>query len=159
MPRRTTQSRRRSPWAIGHSNRLASPTTSSRENRPTGQTIRYTGPFPETATTCQFPRFTSTVPAWPDWHRRVSRVTSSVSAQCRAPTAAAGSFVTQYTPTVVWAAIPRQGRTPLTPSQGYFSLGGSRSPSSRSANRGTKNSFVSVVSKTRPVSPTGTTLS
>src|SRR5262249_41744519 len=63
----------------------------------------------------------------------------------------------QYTPTVVWAAIPRHGFTPLTPSHGYFSYGFLRMPSSRSANRGTKNSFVSVVSSPRPQSPYGTT--
>ena len=60
--------------------------------------------------------------------------------------------------TVVVAANPWNGRTPLTPSQGYFSYGGSRSPSSRSRNPGTKNSLVSVVSLTRPVWPYSTTL-
>src|SRR6266852_6883742 len=44
--------------------------------------------------------------------------------------------LTQYTPTVVAAAIARYGFTPLTPSHGYFSEGGSRSPSSRSWKRG-----------------------
>ena len=44
--------------------------------------------------------------------------------------------VRQYTPTVVVAAKPRYGRTPLTPSHGYFSHGGSRSPSSRSRKPG-----------------------
>src|SRR4029079_7789050 len=62
----------------------------------------------------------------------------------------------QYTPTVVDAASLRNGRTPLTPSHGYFSYGGSRSPSSRSRNPGTKVSFVSVVSRTRPVLPYST---
>lgn len=62
----------------------------------------------------------------------------------------------QYTPTVVVAAISWNGRTPLTPCHGYFADGASRSPSSRSANRGTKNSFVRVVRRTRPVPPTGT---
>src|SRR5690606_31253093 len=65
----------------------------------------------------------------------------------------------QYTPTVVVAAKPRYGRTPLTPSHGYCSQGGSRSPSSRSRNPGMKSSFVSVVSLTRPVSPYSTILS
>ena len=64
----------------------------------------------------------------------------------------------QYTPTVVVAASSWNGRTPLTPSHGYFALGGSRSPSSRSANRGTKNSFVNVVNSTRPVWPYSTEL-
>ena len=45
------------------------------------------------------------------------------------------------------------------PVHGYCSHGGSRSPSSRSWKRGTKNSFVSVVSITRPVSPYPTTRS
>ena len=57
------------------------------------------------------------------------------------------------TPTVVVAANSWNGRTPLTPSQGYFSYGASRSPSSRSRKPGMKNSFVSVVSITRPVWP------
>src|SRR5689334_22780534 len=59
----------------------------------------------------------------------------------------------QYTPTVVVAANPRNGRTPLIPSHGYFSYGGSRSPSSRSRKRGMKNSLVSVVNMARPVWP------
>ena len=41
----------------------------------------------------------------------------------------------------------------------YFALGASRKPSSRSMKRGTKNSFVKVVSCTRPSAPCGTTLS
>src|SRR5687768_14367897 len=64
----------------------------------------------------------------------------------------------QYTPTVVVAAKARYGRTPLTPSHGYFSCGGSRSPSSLSRKPGTKNSLVRVVSFTRPVWPKSTTL-
>src|SRR5262249_47821825 len=59
----------------------------------------------------------------------------------------------QYTPTVVVAAKPRNVRTPLTPFQGYFADGGSRSPSSRSRKFGMNSSFVSVVSLTRPVCP------
>jgi tannase/feruloyl esterase len=59
----------------------------------------------------------------------------------------------QYTPTVVVAAKPRNGRTPLTPSQANRPAAGSRSPSSRSRKPGMKNSFVSVVSLTRPVAP------
>ena len=47
----------------------------------------------------------------------------------------------------------RKGRTLRTPSHGYSRHGGSRSASSRSRNRGMKNSFVSVVSRTRPVWP------
>jgi putative acetyltransferase len=59
----------------------------------------------------------------------------------------------QYTPTVVVAANPRNGRTPLTPSQEKRSVSGSRSPSSRSRKPGMKNSFVSVVNFTRPAWP------
>src|SRR5437899_5755652 len=68
------------------------------------------------------------------------------------------SLVIQYTPTVVVAAKPRNGRTPLTPSQGYFSQGLSLSPSSRSRKPGTKNSLVRVVSLILPVCPYSTTL-
>src|SRR5262249_49205952 len=93
-------------------------------------------------------------------HAGTTRQRASItSANPRVRVMTQSSGKDQYTPTVVCAATPRHGRTPLTPSHGYFSLGGSRSPSSRSAKRGTKNSFVSVVSNTRPVPPTGTTLS
>lgn len=64
----------------------------------------------------------------------------------------------QYTPTVVVAAISWNGRTPLMPSHGNLSNGCSRSPSSRSGNRGMKNSLVSVVSRARPVLPYSTVL-
>src|SRR3954451_18245260 len=59
----------------------------------------------------------------------------------------------QYTPTTVVAAKPRNGLTPLTPSQAYFGVGFSRTPSSRSRKRGMNNSFVKVVSITRPSWP------
>src|SRR5690349_21357838 len=62
-------------------------------------------------------------------------------------------FTIQYTPTVVVDAKALYGLTPLTPSHGYFSSGGSLSPSSRSRNPGMKNSLVRVVSFTRPVCP------
>ena len=74
-------------------------------------------------------------------------------AELRELTAVARALDAISTPTVVAAAIARNGFTPLTPSQGYFSDGGSRSPSSRSWKRGMKSSFVSVVSMTRPVWP------
>ena len=59
----------------------------------------------------------------------------------------------QYTPSTTAFAKRENGRTLRTPSHGYFVHGGSRSASSRSRNRGMKNSFVSVVNRTRPVSP------
>ena len=62
-------------------------------------------------------------------------------------------FTLQYTPTVVASARRLKGRTPLTPSQGYFSYGGSRSPSSRSRKPGMNSSLVSVYSLTRPAWP------
>ena len=62
-------------------------------------------------------------------------------------------FANQYTPTTVVFASSRNGRTPLTPSHGYFSVGFSRSPSSRSRKPGMNVSFVSVYSFTRPVWP------
>src|SRR5688572_7104178 len=78
-------------------------------------------------------------------------------AECRGYFVAGPNGDTQYTPTVVVAANSWNGLTPLTPSQGYGSQGGSRSPSSLSRNPGTKNSRVSVVNRTRPVLPWGTT--
>src|SRR3990172_6953011 len=67
-----------------------------------------------------------------------------------------GDFRFQYTPTVVVFANSWNGRTPLTPSHGYFWCGFSRSPSSRSRNPGMNSSFVIVYSFTRPVCPYST---
>ena len=50
------------------------------------------------------------------------------------------------------------GRTFAIPSHGYGSHGGVRIASSRSAKRGMKNSLVSVVSRTLPHSPYGTSV-
>src|SRR6185312_283434 len=59
----------------------------------------------------------------------------------------------QYTPSTTLVCNFENGLTFRTPSHGYNSHGGSRSASSRSKNLGMKNSFVSVVSLTRPVAP------
>ena len=87
----------------------------------------------------------------PEPLRGAARTGSAMSAELRLENVERRR--SRYTPTVVCCATPRNGFTPLMPSQGYFSQGGSRSPSSRSRKPGTKNSFVSVVSFTRPVSP------
>ncbi len=59
----------------------------------------------------------------------------------------------QYTPTTTDSCNSVNSRKSLTPSQGYASIGAARSASSRSRNRGMKNSLVRVVSMTWPVSP------
>ena len=59
----------------------------------------------------------------------------------------------QYTPSTIFFSIAPNGLTSATPSHAYGARGGRRIASSRSRKRGMKNSFVSVVSSTRPHSP------
>src|SRR6185295_5336401 len=59
----------------------------------------------------------------------------------------------QYTPTATVSFRLARSPRSRTPSHGYSAHGAERTPSSRSAKRGMKNSRVSVVSRTRPRSP------